>query len=124
MNDFDKENLSKTANVLRDGAIFSIAASELVCGDIIEIIAGDEIPADVRIIQAENFTVDICSLTGESGPQSRDGDIAGSETMLFEARNVAFANTPCIEAYAREIVLRCGDDTIVASCMRTAAQML
>ena len=53
MKDYVKENRTKQANVIRDGKIVTILRREIVCGDIIEINAGDEIPADLRIIQTD-----------------------------------------------------------------------
>ena len=49
MKDYIKENLTKQANVIRDGQSVTIPRREIVCGDIVEINAGDEIPADLRI---------------------------------------------------------------------------
>jgi sodium/potassium-transporting ATPase subunit alpha len=45
-----------------------VEASQIVRGDIIKIVAGDRIPADIRILEANEMKVDNSSLTGESDP--------------------------------------------------------
>ena len=122
MKDYIKENLTKQANVIRDGQTLTILRREIVCGDIVEINAGDEIPADLRIIQADGIKVNISSLTGESNPQSLDGDVADSATTLLEAKNIAFAMTSCVEGSARGIVIRCGQDTVSGRVMHLQSE--
>ena len=90
--------------------------------DIVEINASDEIPADLRIIQTDGIKVDIFSLTGESNPQSLDGDVADSATTLLEAKNIAFAMTSCVEGSARGIVIRCGQDTVSGRVMHLQSE--
>ena len=69
MKEYIQDNLNKQATVIRDGESVTILRREIVCGDIVEIKAGDETPADLRIIQSDGIKVDISSLTGESEPQ-------------------------------------------------------
>ena len=60
------------ANVIRDGERQSIAAAEVVPGDIILIEEGDTIPADARLIQSTALQTAEAALTGESLPVSKD----------------------------------------------------
>src|SRR4030067_2977591 len=60
--------LSLKATVLRDGHARTIAAEELVPGDVVAIQSGDRVPADLRLFRVKNLRVDEASLTGESGP--------------------------------------------------------
>ena len=122
MEEYIQENLNKQATVIRDGETVTILRREIVCGDIVEIKAGDEIPADLRIIQTDGIKVDISSLTGESEPQQLHGDVADSE-MLFEANNIAFAMTTCVEGSGRGIVIRCGPDTVSGKVMELAVRI-
>ena len=117
MKEHIKENLNKQANVIRDGQTVTILRREIVCGDIVEIKAGDEIPADLRIIQADGIKVNNSYLTGESEYQALDGDVADSGTPLLDTTNMAFAMTSCVEGSARGIVVRCGQDTISGKVM-------
>ena len=122
MKEYIKENLNKQATVIRGGESVPILRREIVCGDIVEIKAGDEIPAELRIIQADGIKVDISSLTGESEPQQLHCDVADSE-MLFEANNIAFAMTTCVEGSGRGIVIRGGPDTVSGRVMELAVRI-
>jgi len=59
---------SPLAKVLRDGKIRQVPARDLVPGDIIELEAGDNVPADARLLQSFSLRVQESSLTGESTP--------------------------------------------------------
>lgn len=52
-------------NVMRDGRALPLDAELLVPGDIVLLESGDKIPADIRLIEVHNFTVDESILTGE-----------------------------------------------------------
>ena len=59
---------SPRALVERDGVVVRLAASELVCGDVVLLAEGDRVPADVELVSAAGFAVDESLLTGESAP--------------------------------------------------------
>ena len=63
-----KKRVATTATVSRDGTKQELEISELVPGDIVQLSAGDIVPADARIINAKDFFVDQSALTGESFP--------------------------------------------------------
>ncbi|CCQ23315.1 endoplasmic reticulum-type [Listeria monocytogenes N53-1] len=65
--------------VVRDGVRMQVDATELVPGDIIEIVAGDMIPADARIISSSSLQVEESALTGESVPVEKDANAVISE---------------------------------------------
>ncbi len=56
------------AVVLRDGRVVQIRAEEVVPGDVLVLTRGGQVPADARLIAADNLTVDESTLTGESMP--------------------------------------------------------
>lgn len=62
----------------RDGNVQVIDASELVPGDIVDMSDGDQVPADIAIIFANECKVDNSSLTGESEPQDRS-NVCGTD---------------------------------------------
>ena len=63
-----KAMISVTATVLRDGQPREVPLAELVPGDVVQLAAGDMIPADVRILSCKDLFVIQASLTGESLP--------------------------------------------------------
>jgi len=76
-----------TARVRRNGNEQSIAARDLVPGDIITITAGDKVPADARLLEAHNLQIDEASLTGESQPTNKRTDALVEQTLAVGDRN-------------------------------------
>ena len=60
-----KNMLPTICRVLKDGQITQMPAEKLVRGDIVEVIGGEKIPADLRIIKSIEMKVDNSALTGE-----------------------------------------------------------
>ena len=54
---FYQKNPAKTTRVRRNGSTVEIPAEDLTLGDIVELKAGDLIPADIRIIKSDGFKV-------------------------------------------------------------------
>lgn len=59
-----KNMLPSVTKVLRDGKITQIPAEKLVRGDIVEIIGGEKVPADIRVLSSIEMKVDNSALTG------------------------------------------------------------
>lgn len=97
--------------VVRDGHKRDVLAIEIVLGDVVEVKAGNRIPADIRIVEATSFKVDNSSLTGESEPQTRTPDKSNDNPL--ETRNLAFFSTNAVEGTALGVVIRRGDDTVM-----------
>lgn len=84
-----KRYLTHKAVVLRNGETTIISAQELVPGDIIEVQAGDRIPADAYILKAYNLQVDEAMLTGESTPVIKtEGKIPFSKTTMKDLGHI------------------------------------
>jgi H+-transporting ATPase len=89
-----KKNLALKAKVKRDGEWASIAARELVPGDIIRLRIGDIIPVDAKLLEGDPVQVDQSALTGESLPvehKSGDAVFSGSVLKQGEIDAVVFA---------------------------------
>lgn len=83
-----------TARVLREGEESVIAASDIVCGDIVFLREGDRVPADLRLIEAANFTIQEASLTGESVPAEKDSDrLLPASSAAADRCNMAYASS-------------------------------
>ncbi|AUX45277.1 ATPase [Sorangium cellulosum] len=84
------------ARVRRDGRTAVIPAEDVVPGDILEIEAGDAIPADARLVQTISFATEEAALTGESAaavkdalsPVARDAPLGDRVTMIFTGTSV------------------------------------
>lgn len=114
-----KRMVPQHARVIRDGIKDTISADEVVVGDLVEVTAGDRVPADIRIVYAHQLKVDNSSLTGESEPQSRGTDCLNNNPL--EAFNLAFFSTNCIEGTALGIVFSTGDRTVMGRIAGLAA---
>jgi P-type Ca2+ transporter type 2C len=91
----------------------------VVLGDVVLIAAGDEVPADGRIIAASALQIDESALTGESIPAAKDAQtLSGSELGPGEKTNIAFMNTPVTHGSATMIVTGTGADTEVGKISR------
>jgi Ca2+-transporting ATPase len=99
------------AYAIRDGHKIRLHASQLVPGDIIEVEAGENIPADARIIEASRLKVDESPLTGESEPASKHGGVLPQDQALADMDNMLFNGTEAIDGRARAIVIATGMDT-------------
>ncbi|MDQ0028597.1 cation-translocating P-type ATPase [Arthrobacter bambusae] len=83
------------AGVHRNGTASEVVASQLVPGDIVDLGAGDVVPADCRVIETAGLEADESSLTGEAFPVSKDAaaviaDLPAERTsMLYEGTTVA-----------------------------------
>ncbi|MER5601479.1 HAD-IC family P-type ATPase [Streptomyces sp. NPDC002265] len=108
-----KSMMKATARVRRDGTEAHIPAEQLVVGDIVLISAGDQVPADGRIIEASALQIDESALTGESLPASKDTATlpGGQDLPPGDRTNTAFMNTPVTHGSGLLVVTAIGADT-------------
>ncbi|MCZ0989247.1 HAD-IC family P-type ATPase [Streptomyces diastatochromogenes] len=107
-----KSMLKATARVRRGGAETEIPAEEVVVGDVVLLAAGDEVPADGRIITASALQIDESALTGESVPAVKDATtLADGDLGPGDRTNMAFMNTPVTHGSATVIVTATGVGT-------------
>ena len=102
------------ARVRRDGSEAEIPAEDVVVGDVVVLAAGDEVPADGRIIEASALQIDESALTGESVPASKGTDPPdGSDLAPGDQTDMAFMHTPVTHGSGVMIVTATGSDTQV-----------
>lgn len=103
---------SPTAKVVRDAAESSIAASELVPGDIVLLFEGDRVPADGRLVEAKALAVDESVLTGESTPVSKRSDaLIARNVAVGDKTNMLFKGTPITRGRGRLVITETGMQT-------------
>jgi P-type Ca2+ transporter type 2C len=105
--------MKATARVRRDGVEAQIGAEQLVAGDVVLIAAGDEVPADGRIVSSSALQIDESALTGESVPAAKDAATMSGEVGPGEQSNMAFMHTPVTHGSAVVIVTGTGSETEV-----------
>jgi len=100
------------ARVVRDGTLRMVPARELVCGDRIEVEAGDYVPADARLIEAFGLRVQEAALTGESSPVDKDARAVLEEVVpLGDRRNMVYLGTLTAAGKASAVVVATGQNT-------------
>ncbi|KAJ3130115.1 hypothetical protein HK098_006174 [Nowakowskiella sp. JEL0407] len=130
-----KNLASPTARVLRDGKLESVSSKIVVPGDIVFLEEGDQVPADLRLFEAVNLSLDEILLTGESVPISKTSGMLINETTtlnspnestidvlnskpqipLGDRKNIAFSSTIVTNGRGKGIVVSTGFQTEVGN---------
>ena len=106
-----KKRVATTATVVRAGTKQDIEVSSLVPGDVINLSAGDIVPADARIISARDFFIDQSALTGESFPVEKTGDPIVDQNESTKWNNYLFMGTSVTNGTAVAIIVKTGSST-------------
>ncbi|MGZ4395082.1 MAG: cation-translocating P-type ATPase [Gaiellaceae bacterium] len=99
------------AKVVRDGALALVPAVDLVPGDLVQVEAGDIVPADGRIVHSATLEAQEAALTGESAPIPKDAGVLDGEVALGDRTNMLFQNTAVTRGTAAMVVTATGMDT-------------
>lgn len=96
-----KKKLAHFSLVLRDGEYKKIEARELVCGDIIKLKIGDVVPADVQLLDSDDFLlVDQSALTGESLPvHKKEGEVIYANAIIKQGEMPAIVTATASNTY-------------------------
>ncbi|MEM4258769.1 MAG: magnesium-translocating P-type ATPase [Candidatus Thermoplasmatota archaeon] len=106
------EMVRATATVIRNGKSREVKIREIVPGDIVDLFAGDMIPADLRIISCKDLFINQASLTGESFPAEKTaGPIQPKGNSPSELTNIAFMGTSVISGTGLGLVIKTGLST-------------
>jgi P-type Ca2+ transporter type 2C len=109
-----KSMMKETARVRRDGTEAEIPADQLVAGDVVLLTAGDQVPADGRLISASSLQIDESALTGESTPAAKAAEtLADGERAPGDQTNMAFMHTPVTHGSGTMVVTATGGRTQV-----------
>ncbi len=105
----------------RDGVVAPIAVVDLVPGDIVEVLAGEKVPADLRILQSADVKVNNASLTGENvdiklGPEA-------NHQVLYEAKNIARSGCNFTNGKGLAVVFSTGDNTFFGGIAKSTTQI-
>ncbi|MCX6735613.1 MAG: magnesium-translocating P-type ATPase [Candidatus Parcubacteria bacterium] len=107
--------VSSTVAVWRDGEKGEIPLRFIVPGDSIELSAGDVVPADCRVLSADDLFVNQASLTGESFPVEKYADeekgtvlISKNEELPLASDKIVFMGSSVVTGFASAVVLKTG----------------
>jgi len=118
------EMVHTTATVWRNGKSKEVSIREIVPGDIVDLFAGDMIPADLRIISCKDLFINQASLTGESFPIEKIATpIQANSNSMTELRNIAFMGSSVVSGTALGVVIKTGIATQFGELSRKLATM-
>ncbi|MCM1115739.1 MAG: calcium-translocating P-type ATPase, PMCA-type [Clostridium sp.] len=110
-----QEIAAATSKVYRDGKLIDIKSEELVIGDVIELEAGDSVPADCRIISCASMKIEEAALTGESVPVNKMVEaidpLDSDDVPLGDRKNMCYMGSNVVYGHGRAVVTATGMDT-------------
>jgi len=107
-----KKKICVKSKVYRDGKLIHLEINDIVVGDIIELKTGDMIPADIRLIETNNFSCNESSLTGESKKVKKDASaIYQPKELNINHSNMCFKGTTVSSGNAKGVVVSVGKST-------------
>ncbi|TNC95877.1 MAG: ATPase P [Gallionellaceae bacterium] len=105
-----RDLLPRHTTALRDGKAVQLQVAQLVPGDVVQLAAGDDVPADCRLMEAFGVRVNTANLTGESTPMTRDTSTTSEEQAALR-RDILHAGTSLISGEAKAMVYATGMHT-------------
>jgi len=110
--------------VYRNGKPKEIKIKEVVPGDIIDLSAGDMIPADLRIISCKDLFVNQAALTGESFPVEKTAEpLQPVSSSISELNNIAFMGSSVVSGTGLGVAIRTGTATQFGEVSRKLASI-
>lgn len=98
-------------NVIRDGKKQEVPSENITPGDIVVLEAGDVVPGDGRIIEANQLKCDESSLTGESLPSEKKPEDLNEGTSLGDQHNMVFKGTSVVNGNGKIIITGIAEHT-------------
>ena len=99
------------SNVIRDGKTLQIPSEKITVGDLIVLEAGDVIPGDARLVEANQLQCDESSLTGESLPTEKNIEKLSKEAALGDQFNMVFKGTSVMNGNGKAVVTGIAENT-------------
>lgn len=106
------ENMIRiNSKILRDGQTKLVDSENIVVGDIVLLESGDKVPADLRLIETNELSIDESILTGESISKFKDTEIQEDSADLVDRINIAYAGSIVTKGRGKGIVIAVGKNT-------------
>ncbi|MBI4706421.1 MAG: magnesium-translocating P-type ATPase [Candidatus Omnitrophica bacterium] len=118
------EMVRATATVYRNGKPKEVKIREIVPGDIVDLFAGDMIPADLRIVSCKDLFINQATLTGESFPVEKVAEtIKPKEGASADLSNIVFMGSSVVSGTALGVVIKTGLATQFGELSRKLASV-
>ncbi|WP_373018634.1 cation-translocating P-type ATPase [Thiomicrorhabdus sp.] len=111
------------ANVIREGQVQTVDASQIVPGDILQLEEGDKVAADAILLSANDIYLNLSVLNGESTPSARLMESGGAKREL-DAKNMVFAGSSITNGNGHAVVVTTGDATEFGKIARMTAEVV
>jgi P-type E1-E2 ATPase len=112
------------AQTVRDGTRTSVSVDALVPGDIVHLQPGDIVPADLRLLETKNLTIDESNITGESEPMRKDVEKLRDENIpIHQAQNIAFSGMHVVGGHGHGVVIATGVNSYIGSVAKLTVGM-
>lgn len=99
------------ALVVSEGRIVEVDSSSLVPGDVIVVEVGMKVPADARILESKELSVDESLLTGESFPVAKNNRKVPEDAIVPERSCMLYAGTLVTSGWGKAVVVATGEKT-------------
>jgi len=107
-----RKYLSYTATVVRNGKKITIDTSKLVPGDLVYLAIGDVVPADIRLLVADDFQTNESVLTGESTPVDKNtSPVEIDKPLPHQLSNIALMGSTVADGSGRGVIVATGKRT-------------
>ncbi|GAA4306028.1 cation-translocating P-type ATPase [Nibribacter koreensis] len=106
-----RQMTAPSAKVLRDGVKQTMAARELVPGDVVTLEAGDYVAADGRVLESSSLRVNEGMLTGESEPVEKHTDPITGESPLGDRKNMVYSGALVVYGRGNFVVTATAEKT-------------
>ena len=105
--------LNLEAKVKRDNIWINVPFNEIVVGDLVNLVSGNTVPADIRISTSNNLYISQSAITGESGILEKNSQkLENIPSSISEYKNIIFQGSTIISGECEGIVLAIGNKTI------------
>lgn len=94
-----------TCKVLRNGVVTIVKSQEIVVGDVVLLEAGDNVPADCRILESASLKVEESALTGESVPSDKFAETLTKDVSLGDRKNMLYLGSTVVYGRAKAVVV-------------------
>ena len=116
------ERIARRVAVERDGTTVSVPVEEVVPGDVVQLSAGNLVPADGVLLEARDLNVSEATLTGETFPVTKETGVSPATAQLTGRHNAVFAGTSVRSGTASMVVVQTGKHTEIAAIAATLAR--